>query len=323
MIRGASLSFIEPCEYQERIRPAQVEITPTARGDFHATLSQLELHRLTLQHGWQSLPIVARCGLHQSRSTIFFHTGTPQTAAKVDGVNLEPGIFALCGQGEEHFLQTSTDATWASLTLTAETYAAARSALIGDDFDLTLRTNIVRPRKAAMDGLRAMHQQIRTAFSTAPAQALHPEVEKAAEYSLLTAVIDCLWGNEDRAGLRLGERNSTVIMRRLYELLDASEGLPLYLIDVCARLGVSRRTLHNACVEHLGLSPYRFLWLRRMQLARQALLRSEPARGAVTKVATDLGFWELGRFSVHYRRLFGESPTATLVRRSSAASMRR
>jgi AraC-like DNA-binding protein len=41
------------------------------------------------------------------------------------------------------------------------------------------------------------------------------------------------------------------------------------------------------------------------------------ARGrsaTVTEIATGLGFVELGRFSVEYRRMFGESPSETLHR---------
>jgi AraC-like DNA-binding protein len=34
----------------------------------------------------------------------------------------------------------------------------------------------------------------------------------------------------------------------------------------------------------------------------------------VTEVASDYGFGELGRFSVQYRALFGESPSASLHR---------
>ncbi len=257
---------------------------------------------------------MARCALHKSRSTIIFHTGAEQTSARVNATDLTPHLFALFGQGEEHFLHTSPDAAWATLTLTAQTYAEAREILIGDDFNPVLRTSAVQPRAAAMTRLRALHEEIRTAFQAAPDQAVAPQVAKTMEQSLLTAVIDCLAGEQGVSAPLRGTSRSTAVIRRLYELLDASDGLPLNLIDVCAQLGVPRRTLHNACADHIGLSPRRFLWLRRMHLSRQALLRADPAQTTVTQIATDVGFWELGRFSVNYKRLYGESPSVTLAR---------
>jgi transcriptional regulator GlxA family with amidase domain len=49
-----------------------------------------------------------------------------------------------------------------------------------------------------------------------------------------------------------------------------------------------------------------------MQMARCALQKADPAVSRVTDIATEHGFWELGRFSVNYRQLFGESPKTTL-----------
>ena len=60
------------------------------------------------------------------------------------------------------------------------------------------------------------------------------------------------------------------------------------------------------------MGPTRYLWLRRMHLARRALRMADPAATTVTEVATSYGFWELGRFSVAYRSLFGQSPSASL-----------
>ena len=52
----------------------------------------------------------------------------------------------------------------------------------------------------------------------------------------------------------------------------------------------------------------------RMNQVRVALMRADPAKATVTGIATGHGFWELGRFSVAYRTLFGESPSASLRR---------
>jgi AraC-like DNA-binding protein len=58
----------------------------------------------------------------------------------------------------------------------------------------------------------------------------------------------------------------------------------------------------------------RYLWLRRMHLARCALILADPATTTVTQIATEHGFYELGRFAVSYRALFGESPSVSLHR---------
>jgi hypothetical protein len=44
-----------------------------------------------------------------------------------------------------------------------------------------------------------------------------------------------------------------------------------------------------------------------MHLAHRALSGGDPEKTSVTEIATNYGFWELGRFSVVYRSLFGES----------------
>ena len=49
-----------------------------------------------------------------------------------------------------------------------------------------------------------------------------------------------------------------------------------------------------------------------MHLARHALLLASEGEATVTAIAMAHGFWQLGRFSVDYRGLFGEAPSATL-----------
>jgi AraC-like DNA-binding protein len=51
-----------------------------------------------------------------------------------------------------------------------------------------------------------------------------------------------------------------------------------------------------------------------MHLAQRALRTADPESSTVTEIATNYGFWELGRFSVAYRGLYGESPSTTLRR---------
>jgi len=102
------------------------------------------------------------------------------------------------------------------------------------------------------------------------------------------------------------------VMRRFEQVLKENPDDPLHIPEICAAIGVAERTLRLHCMEYLGMSPRRYLWLRRMNLARRALALADPAKTTVTEIATAQGFWELGRFALTYRRLFGESPSATL-----------
>jgi AraC-like DNA-binding protein len=53
-----------------------------------------------------------------------------------------------------------------------------------------------------------------------------------------------------------------------------------------------------------------------MHMARRALAHSDFGKRTVTAIAVEHGFGELGRFSVRYRKLFGEMPSETLRRAS-------
>jgi transcriptional regulator GlxA family with amidase domain len=79
---------------------------------------------------------------------------------------------------------------------------------------------------------------------------------------------------------------------------------------------MSPRTLHKAFISVTGLGPSSYFRQCSLNRARHALLQADPAEDKVTAIAASLGFTEIGRFSVRYRELFGESPLQTLQRRS-------
>ncbi len=62
-----------------------------------------------------------------------------------------------------------------------------------------------------------------------------------------------------------------------------------------------------------GMRPMRYLWRRRMRLARQALRDRRRPEATVTAIAMEFGFWDLGHFAVSYRRPFGQTPRQTLA----------
>ena len=101
-------------------------------------------------------------------------------------------------------------------------------------------------------------------------------------------------------------------MRRAEERFAVAEGGPISLADLCAAAGVGKNALYRSFHTVCGEPPLSYFRRRQLVHARSLLLGSRPERGAVKRVALDVGFTEFGRFAVEYRRLFGESPSATI-----------
>jgi AraC-like DNA-binding protein len=105
-----------------------------------------------------------------------------------------------------------------------------------------------------------------------------------------------------------------MIMRKFYGAIEGNPNEALYIAELCTAIGVTERTLRICCQEQIGMSPKRYLLLRRMHFARRALRESDQTETTVTEIATQYGFWQFGRFAGEYKSLFGELPSTTLAR---------
>jgi transcriptional regulator GlxA family with amidase domain len=109
------------------------------------------------------------------------------------------------------------------------------------------------------------------------------------------------------------------LVREVEHYLDHHAQRAVHISELCAVLGTSRRTLHRAFHNVLGIGPIAFLRHHRLCSVHSRLRQGHPSTTHVTDVATEFGFLELGRFSHYYATLFGEYPSQTLHRSPSAA----
>jgi len=109
------------------------------------------------------------------------------------------------------------------------------------------------------------------------------------------------------------ERAPVELVRRAREHVHERADEPPRIVDLCRELRVSRRWLQWSFNEVMGIGPWAYLQLMRLNGARRMLLRATPQ----TKVGDAIeayGFWHMSRFSRDYRRHFGELPSQTLRR---------
>ncbi|HKD60579.1 MAG TPA: helix-turn-helix transcriptional regulator [Terracidiphilus sp.] len=98
------------------------------------------------------------------------------------------------------------------------------------------------------------------------------------------------------------------------DYVDAAGDRPVHISELCRALKVSRRSLHRAFADTLGVGPGAYLRRRRLSAIRSVLSRSDPATVSIGDVAFEYGFPEPGRFSAYYRAHFGEAPSDTFSR---------
>ena len=178
----------------------------------------------------------------------------------------------------------------------------------------------MRPLPAAMSRLLRLHEATGHLAENAPEVLAIPAVAKGMEQELICAVLACLTDATVTTSCRPSQQT---VIRRFEQMLEANLDEPLYMPEICAAIGVPGRTLRHLCQEYLGVSPRRYLWLRRMDQTRRALILADPHAKTVTEIAANHGFWEFGRFAVTYQQLFGEAPSVTLRRQPDGAGSRR
>ncbi len=313
MADGATRSFRDPEEHAAAIRASTVRMLVTAPGAFRSQLTRIDLGRLWMQRSRETLPYVGHSALHKGRSVIFFLAGAEERPILHSGMELPPSKIMLHADGAEYYRCTFGECGWASMSLPSEDLAAAGRAITGRGLTAPPANRLVQPPPHLMLRLMRLHEAAAHLAATVPDILAHPEVAWAIEQELVRAIVACL---TDGAAVRGPAPPDwrVPVMQRFERVLEANRDRPLYLPEVCRAIGVGDRTLRLRCAEHLGMSPHRYLWLRRMHQVRRALIRADSSKATVTDIAIDFGFGELGRFAVTYGRLFGEKPSETLRR---------
>jgi AraC-like DNA-binding protein len=299
------LTFSDPYEYAQSARGAHVKTFVTTRGAFVGTTVPISLHRLWMNRTETSLPHIKHVALDGRRSGISFLADYDQPSEYLRGTELSSGEIAWSSCSAEFHRRIPAGSRWATMSLVPEDLAAAGRALTGREPAAPRAAHVTRPPPALMSRLMNLHRAASDFAATAPDILGHPEVAKAMEQELVRTMVACLTAAETGAGSR-SCRLGGAVMRRFEQLLEAHPNEPLYITEICARIGVTDRALRMYCQEHLGMSPHRYLWLRRMHLARRALALADARVETVTEIAN---LWVRGA-----RALRGVLPTS--VRRN-------
>ena len=122
-----------------------------------------------------------------------------------------------------------------------------------------------------------------------------------------------------QASPREGIRTKPVrvhVAKAAQEFIEEHYWETVHIEDICRETGVGVRTLQRCFQDYFGITLTAYLTTVRLDAAHRALAVADPVLDSVTNIALHHGFTHLGRFSVEFRRRFGERPSETLAMRN-------
>jgi len=312
--RGARASFLsEPGALAADLPCGSARAVPLRCGPMAVRIVGIGLGDVLLQTG-RSTPVALLGTL--SRATVLLVLPLDGREAMVlNGRALQPRCLAAFGAGAGYEAASPGDCAWATVLLPA----ATAGALLGRRrLPPALRPGahaLLRASPAAWARAEALARDAREVAAQDPGVFEVEEARRALRSAVLEAADELLASPAaDQEPIRT--RQARTAHRRLVRLVDdhvtASPARIAGVAELSGALGVSERRMREAFAGVLGVSPSRYLRLRRLVLVRAALRSPGRSWPTVREAALAHGFWHLGRFSSSYRDAFGEPPSTTL-----------
>ncbi|MBX6373230.1 MAG: helix-turn-helix domain-containing protein [Acetobacteraceae bacterium] len=306
--------FAEVDDLMSQLRGMVAHAVPLRQGRYAGGLTTVDLGDVTLQVV-RSMPMLL-LGAAEDGRTGLIQLLDGSERARWNGQPIEANEIAVCGGGQHEAIYPDTFVC---------TVLDFTTAVPDSGPALRLRRSgpraILRADPDAYSALAAIARAV-AQMDAHTSSALH---DAEARRSLRAAVLDIaqsLPASADVAERSRGRdgRTRQRIVHRADEYLCANPARPVYTEELCTALGVSATRLHQAFSATFGISPHRYLKMRRMAMVRAALLSGAVPWHSVKAAALSHGFWHLGQFAHDYRALYGEAPSETLARALPGAS---
>jgi AraC family transcriptional regulator, ethanolamine operon transcriptional activator len=313
---GVQLSLVrEPEDLLGAVPGAAMRATPLRAGPFEVSLTTFGLGGgVALQTG-RCTPFLAVAQAAPGMAVLQLPLEGAETLV-LNGRPFRPRMVGLYGGGAELLRANPRGNVFTTLSLPMDAAEALLCPPPGSALRRPGAQGLLEAEPAAWERAAGLVRAAATIAAAAPAT-FDAEPPRAA---LRDALLDAARGLVREPDGRDGRSRRDAPARRRVVLaadehLRAHLARPIYTEELCAALGVAPATLAAAFHAAFGVSPHRFLKLRRLALVRAGLLRAgEGPAPLVKSVALAHGFWHLGQFAAEYRAMYGETPSETLAR---------
>ncbi len=307
--RAVSLVTTDPAEFELALRPWELMCRPLTGGDFRHTITGVKTAEFTIYRERFSVPVdvqgvspndtfVIGAPIYTGREAQYW--GTPYSGSTMPS-SLPGPLDVKLDTGHYHQVAI-IDLRFLRVQLSEEVFESLYSAMRS-------RFLLVPPK--VLKDYTDWGGRLLNLAAKYPSLIEHESIVRTLRQdllqhiSLIAAPTLLMPNSKDYSARQQGLLKALDYMRSDFE----SQFSMAEISQVC---GISERSLQYAFQETFGTTPHRYMKRRRLHAVRQALITSRQNGNNVSQVATNYGFYELGRFSVEYRQLFGESPSTTM-----------
>jgi AraC family ethanolamine operon transcriptional activator len=307
--QAGSFTTEDPCVHEQATAPWDIAVTPLSRGPYKHAITFLQTPGLILyrERFWRRTRVqglsppgmfVFAVPLKVGRTTRWW--GGPQHEVGLPAM-MPGGMHVDLAEGHQHLVAL----------IDLGLLRASMPADLMDTVEAASRQHVLPASRDAVARLGATLNALLDGTQADP-QVLHnPHAVRTMEQDLLAAFCQPLMLATSTPG-RAGRATWQGRLQRAVEYLRSMDTGSVTVADLCSAARVTQRTLEYAFRETFGISPLKFLHLRRYHTTRKDLLAADPRTTTVSEIALNNDFYHLGRFAVHYKTLFGESPSQTL-----------
>lgn len=305
-------------ELTNAVQGAQIDVLQLERGRLRGHLTHMLIGGMPLSTGAFSLGVRTRGVLSDDRVTIGMLTGSTNRVTHWS-LEMHPADILVIPPGDAHDGRYHGGASYAAISLDRTDIPSVFGT------EPRLRELGLGPKthyRADPHGGEFVLRRLREAVARLedPRSVWNADAAAFLKRSIIEIMAAPILSNEpsdeDDAAMLSARR----IVSKVEDYIEACGLRPVHVSEICCEVHVSRRTLHRAFHDAIGIGPVAFLRCRRLCCVHSILRSSDPATTTIADVAMNQGFLNPGRFSGYYHLLFDEYPSETLARFVSSTS---
>lgn len=312
-LTAIGMKSIEVFDYQllkEAVKDSDLEYLQLSRGALHGQLVGQLAGDSAIDSGVYSQDVLVRGSFSRTHITLAFVQAADR-AGCLNGMRLGLNglvVFTEGGPMDSYILPAGT--RWVTCQVT-------RDQLESRDISIPERGQVRRYPGLASVGMRLSYS---LASMLPRLEGVHGGTESKPPIDvedMVEAFVTAFCQTSDALSgvyyqrFSIKGRQRIRILRRLEEFVSQNLDRKLRIGDLLKVAGISQRSLEYLYKDHYGITPQRYLALRRLHSFREHLLRPREPQQTISSIAASYGLTHPGRLSKEYRDIFGELPSQT------------